>query len=236
MFVAEVILKSCTSTRLMDAMGSIQQVPKEICCKVRGLPEHSGGAAQEGEAEMTCLNTHRIPESGQGEYATAEDFRELFTEDPNGFYMLSFLLTANHEKAKQCFVAGLDDCVDGNAVFQEWAGRWARRVIVRNAIRILAPHKGEPKPTEIADQPAGKRRVLEMPVQDVPFASVLRLNEFERFVYVLSVIERFGDHECAVLLGISLKEMREARAIAVKHVSDLERAVSKSAMDHSGTS
>ena len=180
---------------------------------------------------MTCLNTHR--ESGRSGYATAEDFRELFTKDPNGLYVLSFLLTANHEKAEQCFVAGLDDCVDGNAVFQEWAGMWARRVIVRNAIRIIAPHKGEPQPTEIADQPAGKRRVLEMPVRDVPFASILSLKDFERFVYVLSVIERFSDEECAVLLGISLIEMRETRAIAVQRVSDFERAVTKSAVDPS---
>ena len=111
---------------------------------------------------MTCLNTHRIPASGRSGFATAEDFRGLFTEDPNALYMLSFLLTANHEKADRCFVAGLDDCVDGHAVFQEWAGMWARRVIVRNAIRIIAPRKGEPQQTEIADQPAGKRRVLEM--------------------------------------------------------------------------
>ena len=184
---------------------------------------------------MTCLNTHRLPESGRSGYATAEDFRGLFTEDPNGLYMLSFLLTANHEKAEQCFVAGLDDCVDGNAVFQEWAAMWARRVIVRNAIRIIAPHRGQPQPAEIAYQPAGKHRVLEMPVQDVPFASILSLNDFERFVYVLSVIERFRDQECAVLLSISLKEMRETRAIAVQHVSDFERAVTKSAMEPSST-
>ena len=184
---------------------------------------------------MTFLNTHGIPESGEGEYATAEDFRELFTEDPNGLYMLSFLLAANHEKAEQCFVAGLDDCVDRNAVFQEWAGMWARRVIVRNAIRIIEPHKGEPQPREIADQPAGKRRVLEMPVPDVPFASILRLNDLERFVYVLSVIERFADQECAVLLGTSLKEMRETRATAVQQVSDFERAVTDSTIHPSRT-
>ena len=184
---------------------------------------------------MTCLNTHRIPESGRSGYATSEDFRELFTEDPNGLYMLSFLLTANHEKAEQCFVAGLDDCGDGNAVFQEWAGMWARRVIVRNAIRIIAPHKGQPQPTQSAYQPADKRSVLEMPVQDVPLASILRLNDFERFVYVLSVFERFSDQECVVLLGISRKEMRETRAIAVQHISEFEREVTESITDASST-
>jgi hypothetical protein len=184
---------------------------------------------------MTFLGTHRIPESGRSGYATAEDFRELFTEDPNGLHMLSFLLTANHEKAEQCFVAGLDDCVAGNAVFQEWAGMWARRVIVRNAIRIIAPHRSQSQPAEIAYQAEGKRSVLEMPVQDVPFASILQLNDFERFVYVLSVIERFSDQECAVLLDISWKQMRETRAIAVQHVSDFERAVTVSAIDFSST-
>jgi hypothetical protein len=184
---------------------------------------------------MTCLNTHRIQESGPSGYATADDFRKLFTAYPNDLYLLSFLLTANHEVADQCFVAGLDDCVDGNVVFQEWAGMWARRVIVRNAIRIIAPHKGQPQPAEIAYQPEGNRSVLEMPVQDVRFANILRLNDFERFVYVLSVIERFSDQECAALLGISWKELRETRAIAVQHVSDFERAVSVSVIDPSST-
>ena len=184
---------------------------------------------------MTCLNTHRIPESGRSGYATAEDFRELFTEAPNGLYMLSLLLTANHEKAEQCFVAGLQDCADGNTVFREWAVMWARRVIVRNAIRIMTPHNGLPQLTQSAHQSAGNRRVLEMLVQDVPFASILSLNDFERFVYVLTVIERFSDQECVVLLGISLKEMRETRATAVQHVSDFERALTKSTMDPSST-
>lgn len=184
---------------------------------------------------MTCLNTHRIPESGRNGYATAEDFRELFSEDSNGLHLLSFLLTADIEKAEQCFVAGLEDCAGGNTVFREWAASWARRVIVRNAIRILAPHKGQPQPTQSAHQPSGKRSVLEMPVQDVPFASILRLNDFERFVYVLSVVERFSDQECAVLLGISRQEMRETRAIAVQHVSDFERAVTESTIDAPST-
>ena len=73
------------------------------------------------------------------------------------------------------------------------------------------------------------------PVQDVPFAIILRLNDFERFVYVLSVVERFSDQECAALLGISWKELRETRAIALQHVSDFERAVAVSAIDPSST-
>ena len=209
-------------------MGSTQQMSKEMG---RRLVEHSGRAAQQGEAEVT----HRIPQSGRSEYATAENLRDLFREDSDRLHLLSFLLTADIEKAQRCFVAGLEDCADGNTVFREWATSWARRVIARNAIRIIAPHKGQPQPTESAYQPAGKRGVLEMPVQDVPFVSILRLNDFERFVYVLSVIERFGDQECAVLLGVSWKEMRETRALAVQHVSDFERAITELIADASST-
>ena len=184
---------------------------------------------------MPIRDIHRIPESGRSEYATVEDLRDLFTEDSHRLHLLSFLLTADIEKAQRCFVAGLDDCADGNTVFREWATSWARRVIARNAIRIMAPHKGQPQPTESVYQPAGKRGVPEMPVQDVPLAGILRLNDFERFVYALSVVERFSDQECAVLLGVSWKEIRETRVIAAQHVSDFERAITESVTDASST-
>jgi hypothetical protein len=182
---------------------------------------------------MTHLDAHQIPASEQSGYATAEDFSKLLAGDPNHLYLLTFLLTANHEKAERCFVAGLDDWAEGNVVFQEWAGVWARRVIVRNAIRIIEPQMGQAHPTESVYQPRGKSSVLEMQVQDVPFASILSLNDFERFVYVLSVLERFSDQECAVLLGISREEVRETRALAQKHVLDYERMVTKSTTDPS---
>ena len=62
---------------------------------------------------MSCLGTHRIAESRTNQYATSEDFRQLFTEDSRGLYLLSFLLTANHEMAERCFVASLDECLNG---------------------------------------------------------------------------------------------------------------------------
>jgi hypothetical protein len=185
------------------------------------------------EADMTHLDAHQIPAIEQSGYATAEDFSKLLAGDPNHLYLLTFLLTANHEKAEQCFVAGLNDFGDGNAVFQEWAGEWARQVIVRNAIRIVKPQIGQAQPTESVYQPRGKSSVLEMQVQDVPFASILSLNDFERFVYVLSVLERFSDQECAVWLGISRKEVRETRTLALKHVSDYEQMATKSTTDPS---
>ena len=49
------------------------------------------------------------------------------------------VLTADPEKAEQCFVAGLDDSIHGTPVFKEWARSWSKRMIIKNAIRLIAP-------------------------------------------------------------------------------------------------
>jgi hypothetical protein len=52
-------------------------------------------------------------------YATGDDFRKSFTEELVQLYLLSYLLTGSRERAEQCLVAGLEDCVNNNAVFRE---------------------------------------------------------------------------------------------------------------------
>ncbi len=180
---------------------------------------------------MSCLSARRGNGNRKDQYATSDDFRKLFTEDAHSLYLLSFLLTANHEKAERCFGAGLDDCVDGNSVFQEWARAWARRVIVCNAIRIIAPHPGSAGPAPASIQSAGEGELPTMQLQDARFASILALQDFERFVYVLSVLEGYPDQNCAVLLGASKQEVREARLHAVQHVAAFEREEAAAADD-----
>ena len=94
----------------MIGIGSTQQ-------EERNMPTI---ASENGRhATVSHLKAHRIAENNKSEYATNEDFCKLFTEDVKGLYLLSFLLTVDHEKAEQCFVAGLDGCVNGNSVFRE---------------------------------------------------------------------------------------------------------------------
>src|SRR5271156_5570600 len=76
-------------------------------------------------------------------YASCTDFRQVFDEDMNSLYQLAFLLTADHEKAEQCFVSGLDDVVKGNPVFKEWARSWARRAVILNAMRAINPRPAD---------------------------------------------------------------------------------------------
>ena len=73
-------------------------------------------------------------------YATATDFCAVFKAHSDDLYQLAFLLTADHEKAEQCFVSGLEDSVTENHVFKDWAHSWAKRAIVRNAIHGSEAH------------------------------------------------------------------------------------------------
>jgi DNA-directed RNA polymerase specialized sigma24 family protein len=42
--------------------------------------------------------------------------------------------------------------------------------------------------------------------------AVLALEDFERFVFVMSVLEHYSEHECSLLLGCSPRQIREAQA------------------------
>jgi len=147
--------------------------------------------------------------TGSMPYASSDDFRRVFDQDINSLYLLSYLLTADHEKAEQCFVSGLEDAVEGNPVFKEWARSWARRVIILNAVRAI-----NPRPTEENGRSSsatvgsnGKTRTEDQ----VEIAAVLRLEPFERFVYVITVLERYSDQDCSLLLGCARRDVVAAR-------------------------
>ena len=168
---------------------------------------------------MTELAHIRVDEKRASQYASREDFRRIFNEDTNGLYQLSLLLTRDSVKAEQCFVGGLDDCVAGNPVFREWARSWAKRAIIQNAIRKLNPRPRRPSsapPTVFSDidQPSGG------PGKHFEIDAVLRLEDHERFVFVMSVLEHYSEHDCALLLGCSVPGVREARTRVLKELAD----------------
>jgi len=149
-------------------------------------------------------------------YATCQDFLRVFDEDMRGLYQLSFLLTGDHQKGERCFVAGMEDCAKENRVFREWARTWAKRVIVQNAIRELQPrpshsHSFALVPTAFSHKNGSSEHF------DVD--AVLGLADFERFVFVLCVLERYREHECALLLGCSASEVRDARTRAIEELA-----------------
>ena len=142
-------------------------------------------------------------------YATREDFINIFHGDGDELYQLSFLLTRDHAKAEECFLAGIENCVNENSVFREWARIWAKRIIVEDAIRKLRPRPSLPGSSLVAalytysEESNGNGSGGHFDLD-----AVLRLGDFERFVFVMSVLEHYSHHECALLLGCSVWEVR----------------------------
>jgi len=155
-------------------------------------------------------------------YATSTDFCRVFAENKDSMHLLSLLLTADQTKAEKCFVSGLEDCVKGNYVFRDWARSWARRTVIRNAVRMLAPLRNHSSATPVPGDPVNCR-FGRAPEADAAIASILKVEDFERFVFVMSVLERYSDQDCSVLLGCSRQDVREARMRALHHVAESDR-------------
>lgn len=164
---------------------------------------------------MNCRREKQIEKVQHGQYASIEDFRQLFTEEMNSLYRLALLLTADDEKAEECFVAGLEDSTQANRVFGSWARSWAKRTIVQNAIHVLQPHEGA---TSAARAPIHDD--IPQSMSDFGLGHVLALEDFERFVFVMSVLERYSDRECALLLGCLVHDIHEARSRAFQQVTN----------------
>jgi DNA-directed RNA polymerase specialized sigma24 family protein len=169
-----------------------------------------------GDEEMTERSDIQVREREPDPHASHADFHTIFNEDLKEHYQLSFLLTRDPAKAERCLVGGLEDCVTGNRVFREWARSWAKRAILQNAIREL-----KPRPSQSNSLLSGAIFPdIEQLSRDGHFEmdAVLRLADFERFVFVMSVLEHYSEHDCAFLLGCSDREIREGRTRALKEL------------------
>jgi len=155
------------------------------------------------------------------EYASCKDFKQIFTEDMVGLHRLAFLLTADHAKAEQCFVAGLEDSIHGNPVFREWARAWSKRAIIRSAIKAIVPtptrHSVLPETAEAQWQNGND-------VESIA-AIVASWEPFDRFVFVMAVLEGYGLRECAALLACPVQDVITAKSFA------LQRLAGQSAME-----
>jgi DNA-directed RNA polymerase specialized sigma24 family protein len=151
--------------------------------------------------------------TGSTPYASSGDFRRIFHEETDSLYRLSFMLTADREKAERCFVSGLEDSVKGNPVFKEWARSWARRAIIQCAVRMI-----DPQPMAGDAHSAFNDTAKTPAAEQAEIAAVLELRPFERFVYVMSVLERYSDQDCAVLLGCARRDVIAARIRALQKI------------------
>ncbi len=142
------------------------------------------------------------------EYATPEEFCAIFERDMDALYTLAYALTADHAKAEECFLGALDDCRKAK-VFRNWEQSWTRLSVIERAIRAV-------KPLSVRNlrsvEPATQKEEPGLHPEVLPF---LRLNAFDRFVFVLTVLDRYSVRDCAILLKCSVREVDEARRRAM---------------------
>ena len=166
------------------------------------------------------------------DYATPADFCRIFTKEMNQLYLLSFLLTADRTAAEKCFVEGLDSSQKESAVFKEWAQSWARRTIIGNAIRMVHPRpehsilvhsrleqlKAEAARhrSEYAAMDASKTTgPLTVPEE---IEAIIALETFDRFAFVISVLEGYSDREASLLLNCGVADLVAARIRALQQI------------------
>src|SRR5277367_178281 len=85
------------------------------------------------------LQPMHVLEGRATSYPTVTDFLRNFNEEMHSLYFLSFLLTADHDKAEQCLVSAIGDCVEGIGIFMDWARSWTRGAVLKHAIKMIMP-------------------------------------------------------------------------------------------------
>lgn len=157
--------------------------------------------------------------AGTDAYATASDFEEIFTQDMSALYLLAVLLTGDGDRAEECFVAAIGESRKNRRVFKDWARSWVRRSVIQSAIRLIAPGQ----PYENGDRkPAVSRALHDLPlVLHAEVTAIVALRTLERFVFVMSVLERYSDQDCSILLGCTRRQVSEARTRALQQLKSL---------------
>jgi hypothetical protein len=85
--------------------------------------------------------TQEYKNTRSNEYATRGDFCRIYLEQMNNLDLLALLLTADPQKAEQCFLSGFDDSVSDNFVFKDRTYLWVRRSTILHAIQSLCPRQ-----------------------------------------------------------------------------------------------
>ena len=156
---------------------------------------------------------------GRNNCATHSDFCTVFREQLDSLFLLALLLTGDELSAEECFLTAFDICVHGNLVFKESAASWSRRIIIKTAIRLTLPSPGNTSRPDVV----GNRTDLNLDC-DAPLQWVQELPLFDRFVFVMSVLERYSDRECALLLACPSTDILPARIRAFQRISTLEKS------------
>ena len=161
---------------------------------------------------MSCPEKLKIADS-RADSANRPDLCKVLEQDLKPLYLLAFLLTANHKTAEKCFAATVEQALNESAALKDYVRFHIKRSLIRNAIAILSPPSSAGN--EKRDCWSGGRHKA---VGDDEIGGVTQLPSPERFVFVMSVLERYSDGECSLLLGCSTRNVAKARIRALRRL------------------
>ena len=156
------------------------------------------------------LVTVQLVEKNIALCANVTDFCKTFIHEMSNLYLFSFFLTGNHDKAEQCFISALHECVEETDVVRGWAASLTRLAIIKHAIQMIRPVPESEVPPITASE------------QNGPLAQIRALGAFERFVFVLSILEGWSEQDCALRLRCSRRDVTIARLLALKSLGSTD--------------
>jgi hypothetical protein len=171
-------------------------------------------------------NAH-LDSSLAAEYASEDDILNLFSSDMSDLFHLAILLTADAEKAEDCIIISLHECLSHESILKCWLPVWIRTSVTRNGISMVTGAPGLSPATMPERSPRRAIHQLGPSAQDASegSAAILALNDFDRLVYVLCVLEHYRLRDCALLLKRSRQDVRDAQCRAMEQVAAFEHEI-----------
>ena len=159
------------------------------------------------------------------EYASADDFQELFASEMVDMFRLALLLTADADKAEHCLILTMHENLANRYVFKRWLPVWTRNALIQNAIRVVMGDRvcSVRKKTLCRALSRIQTSARDALSDSNESAGILRLSDFDRLVYVICVLERYPTRDCAAFLCRSRQEIRDAQNRAEHQVAAFEQ-------------
>jgi hypothetical protein len=151
---------------------------------------------------------------GSSDFASHSDFCAIFIQQLECLYSLAVILTGDELRAEECLLAALDSCAEGSTVFKESAIAWSKRSVIKHAIRFMVPSPASPSRLDLV-----ANRCDSNSDGDASCKSFQKLSHFDRFVFVMSVLEGYSDRDCGLLLGCSRADVVTARIRSFQQIS-----------------
>jgi hypothetical protein len=156
------------------------------------------------------INLTAAPSEGDRPNGAGSRVAEMWVDKMAELYLLAFMLTADKQTAEECMLGAVDEYLNSSATsLVDWMKDKGRQAVIERAVQCVNP---KVKASYSWTLPAGTRS-LSAPVHQ-PFAVITALGTFERFVYVLTVLEGYEEEECAEVLECRPSEVVAARKLS----------------------